>query len=339
MPPNGSEGALRALQVLKGMQAAGDAHLQTAHWQHDYLTTDQTDFAAFFTAYAAYTHGPYPTLGPTYAESRALYSAPTTKPTWLLETNYWGDHGATRAQVRSFEWGSALSAVGGTTFGFSPFWGFVTSPDGSSGGTTAWTPNTSYVLATYVSKGGSWYRATQSGTSGTTGPSGSGASIGDGSVTWAYAATGGWSALLNEPPVLDMQRMGALLGSVGWYNLVPSGLAGMQTLVTAGGGSYASWSDQGAEGGGMDWVVSSAAPDGTLLVAYVPDAHTGSINVSMTAMSATSRARWYDPTSGTYTADSSGAGYAVPNTGTHAFTTPGPNAAGDNDWVLVLDAP
>jgi hypothetical protein len=339
MPPNGSEGALRALQVLKGMQAAGDTHLQTAHWQHDDLTTDQTDFAPLFTAYAAYTHGPYPTLGPTYAESRALYTSVTTRPTWLLETNYWGDHGATRAQVRYFEWGSALSTIGGTTFGFSPFWGFVTSPDGSSGGTTAWTANTSYALNTYVSKAGSWYRATQSGTSGTTGPSGTGAGIGDGSVTWAYAAAGGWKALLNEPPVLDMQRMGALLDAIAWYDLVPSGLAGMPTLVTTGGGTYASWSDQGSEGGGMDWVVSSVTSDGKLLVAYVPDPHTGAFTVDMTAMSATSRARWYDPTSGAFTADPSGSGYGIPNTAAHAFTIPGPNSAGDHDWALVVDTP
>jgi hypothetical protein len=341
LPPVGSEGALRALQVLKGMQAAGDTHLQTAHWQADDLTLDQTDFAPFFTAYAAYTHGAYPALGPTYVESRALYGQPTTRPTFLIETNYWGDHGAKRDQVRYFAWGSALSTIGGTTFGFSPFWGFTTSADGTTAsqftGTTAWTPGTAFMLNQYASKGGNWYRATTAGTSGATGPSGTGSTIADGSVTWTHAATGGWKALLDEPGVLDMKTMGALLDGVAWYDLVPSGLGGMQTLITAGAGTYASWSDGNHEGGGMDWIVSAAASDGTLLIAYVPDAHAGSFTVSMSALSHSARARWYDPASGTFTADPSGAGFALPNTGGHAFTIPGTNGAGASDWVLVLD--
>jgi hypothetical protein len=340
-PPVGSEGAKRALAVLQGMQAAGDTHLQTAHWQHDYLTPDQTDFAPSFTAYAAYTHGAYPTLGPTYAESRILYAEPTARPTWLLETSYWGEHGTSRAEVRMFEWGSALSTIGGTTFGFGPFWGFTTSPDGSTAtaisATTAWTPGTAMASNQYVSKGGNWYRATTAGTTGGAGPSGNGTSIADGSVVWTFVATGGWNALLDEPAVLDMTRMGALLDGLAWYELVPSELGGMKKLVVAGGGSYASWSDMGSEGGGMDWVVSAATPDGKLLVAYVPDAHSGALTVDMTAMHASARARWYDPTTGAFTADASGSGYGLPDTGTHDFTTPGANAEGDHDWTLVLD--
>jgi hypothetical protein len=87
----------------------------------------------------------------------------------------------------------------------------------------------------------------------------------------------------------------------------------------------------------MDWVVSAAAPDGTLLVAYVPDAHSGALTVVLSAMSGSTRARWYDPSTGTYLPDSSGTGYVLANSGTHAFTTPGTNGAGANDWVLLLD--
>jgi hypothetical protein len=133
LPPNGSEGALRALKILEGLQAAGDTHLQASHWQHDYLPSDQTDFAPHLDANTVYSHGPYPTPGPTYMVSRLLYASTPARPAWLIETNYWGEHGATRAQLRYFSWGSALSAIGGTTFGFSPFWGFATSADGSTG--------------------------------------------------------------------------------------------------------------------------------------------------------------------------------------------------------------
>jgi len=330
----------------RGMQAAGDTHLQTAHWQHDYLTADQTDFAPFITAYGAYSHGRYgtpPVLGQTYAESRALYGQSIVRPTWLLETNYWGSYGATRAQIRYFHWAAALSTIGGVTFGFNPLWFFATSADGTtrasgSGGiTTAWIPSTTYNLNEYASKGGNWYRATTGGRSGSAGPSGTGSGIADGTVTWAYAGTGNWSSLLNEPGVLDFQQMGSILDGLPRHQLIPSGLGGLQTLVTAGTGTYATWSDHNFETGGMDWVTSAAAPDGTLLVAYVPDGHTGPLTVAMSALSGAVRARWYDPASGNYVDDSAGAGYPLSNAGTHAFTVLGVNSAGASDWALMLD--
>ena len=49
-----------------------------------------------------------------------------------------------------------------------------------------------------------------------------------------------------------------------------------------------------------------------------------------------SRGRWYNPTSGIYI-DITGGAYTLANRGTHAFTTPGNNGTGTNDWVLVLD--
>jgi hypothetical protein len=73
------------------------------------------------------------------------------------------------------------------------------------------------------------------------------------------------------------------------------------------------------------------------MVVYVPDAHSGSLTVAMSAMSGNTRACWYDPTNGIYVSDPSGAGYALSNAGTHVFTTPGTNGAGANDWVLFLD--
>lgn len=338
LPPNGSEAALRALQVLKGLQAAGDTHLQTSHWQHDFPSNDQTDFAPYFTAYTAYTHGPYPTPGPTYVESRVSYNQTPVRPTWLIETNYWGDHGASRDQLRYFSWGAALSTIGGVTVGFSPFWGFVTSPDGSTGTpgggtTTAWIANRHFERNQYASKAGKWYRATNDGTSGTLGPSGTGTSISDGSIVWSYAATGGVSALFNEPPILDFSRMGAFLDTLPWYRLVPSGLGSMPVLINSGGGTYAGWSDGGSANGGMDWVVSAATPDGRLLLAYVPDAHSGAFGVNMAALSGQTRARWFDPSNAALTAIGT-----FPNTGTQSFTPPAANGSGAHDWVLILDA-
>jgi hypothetical protein len=137
----------------------------------------------------------------------------------------------------------------------------------------------------------------------------------------------GWQSHLDTQGSRDMARLNAFVRSIPWYNLVPSGLAGMKTLVTAGGGSL------GPVPTGDDHVGAAATPDGTLLVAYVGPAHTGSFTLDMTAMSgATVRARWFNPTTAAYSSAGS-----FPNTGTHAFTPPGNNGSGFSDWVLVLD--
>ncbi len=132
-----------------------------------------------------------------------------------------------------------------------------------------------------------------------------------------------WSDQLDTQGSRDMARLNAFIESIAWYKLVPSGLDGMRTLITAGGLSVASSS----------YVAASAARDGTLLVAYVPPDHTGSILVDMGAMSGPSRARWFDPTSAAYTNIAS----ELSNSGTRSFSTPGNNSVGDNDWVLILD--
>jgi Putative collagen-binding domain of a collagenase len=124
-----------------------------------------------------------------------------------------------------------------------------------------------------------------------------------------------------------MARLNSFVKGIAWQELVPSGLAGMKTLVTAGGGTASPQS--------TDYVASAAASDGSLLVAYVPPAHGGGITIDMTAMAAPARARWLNPTSGAYI----DIGTGLPNTGTRAFTPPGNNGSGFTDWVLVLDIP
>ena len=135
-----------------------------------------------------------------------------------------------------------------------------------------------------------------------------------------------WQAHLDTQGTRDMTRLNAFMQSLPWYRLVPSGLGGMKTLVTAGGSSPSN----------SDYVAAAATPDGTLLVAYIPPAHSGAITVDMSAMGGLSRARWYNPTTGAYTDITAGA-YTLPNTGSHAFTPPGNNGSGYTDWTLVLD--
>jgi hypothetical protein len=132
-----------------------------------------------------------------------------------------------------------------------------------------------------------------------------------------------WRNHLDTQGSRDMARLNGFIRSIAWYKLVPSGLGGMRTLITAGGSSVDS----------SDYVAAAAAFDGTLLVAYVPPAHTGAITVDMRAMGGPARGRWFDPTSGAYT----DIGTGLANTGSRSFTTPGNNSAGSKDWVLVLD--
>jgi len=134
-----------------------------------------------------------------------------------------------------------------------------------------------------------------------------------------------WQRSLDATGALDWQRLGQLLDSLPTHNLVPSGLAGMRTLVVAGGGTL----------GGSDYVAAAATADGKVLVAYLPPTGTAarSVTIDMAAMSGPARARWFNPTSGAYMEIAS----PLPNTGTHQFTTPGNNGGGANDWALLLE--
>ena len=134
---------------------------------------------------------------------------------------------------------------------------------------------------------------------------------------------GVWPNHLNTQGARDMARLNAFIRSIAWYNLIPSGLGGMKTLVTANGG----FSPDVA-----DYVAAAATPDGALLVAYVPPDHVGPIEIDMTAMSRPVRARWFNPTSAEYTLIGT-----IANTGTSNFMPPGNNGTGFTDWVLVLD--
>ncbi len=140
---------------------------------------------------------------------------------------------------------------------------------------------------------------------------------------WPFNGTD-WSSHLDVLGAQDMARLNGFINSIAWQTLVPSGLGGMGTIVTAGGNTPAD----------KTYVAAAANPAGTLLVAYVPPDHTGNITVDMTKMSAPARARWFNPTIALYTPDGAS---PIANSGTHVFTPLGNNGSGFTDWVLVLD--
>jgi hypothetical protein len=136
----------------------------------------------------------------------------------------------------------------------------------------------------------------------------------------------GWDSFLGTEGARDMAHLNGFFRSLNWHNLVPSGLDGMRTLVTAGGGTAVPQSE--------DYVAAAATRDGTTLVAYVPPAHTGAITVDMRALVGQAHARWFNPSSGRYTE----IGSSLPTNVQRAFTPPADNGSGFDDWVLLIDA-
>ena len=165
-----------------------------------------------------------------------------------------------------------------------------------------------------------------------------GTTFGNGPI-WTFDTAGaGWQASLGSDGTLDMQRVGALFDQVAWWKLVPNGLGSIGTLITAGGGTAQTLGSPGTNDGadGLDYVCAAAAPDKSLLVAYLPDgraAATTSVTIDMTKMYGSTRARWFDPSNGAFSEIG-----RFPNTSTRAFAPVGTNNEGNKDWVLVLES-
>jgi hypothetical protein len=111
-----------------------------------------------------------------------------------------------------------------------------------------------------------------------------------------------------------------------WYKLVPDQ---SHKLVTEG---YGTFSSTGAVDS-SDYVTTAGTRDGRLMISYLPAG--GTISVDMARFAGAVHAQWYDPSSGKYKLAS---GTAFPNSGSADFASPGKNADGDPDWVLVLTA-
>jgi hypothetical protein len=332
LPTNGGTGALRSLEILKGLQANGCNQPVSYHWQRNYKQ-DQTDFASRITARSLYSQ---PVM---YAMGRSLY--PDGQPMISPENWYFGEHSVTRAISRYESWAASItSQCGGCMNALTPLWGFATSVDGVTGSlATCWQASFTYLINTIVNHSGNWYQCVAAGTSaGSGGPTGTGSGIVDGGVTWNWLCAvsgtiGGMANLLSHVATLDHAQVGNFLATVPWWRLIPENLGAMGTIITSGQGTAASYSDTNPPSGGTDWIVSSAADDKSCLLAYVPDPHSGSFGVDMTKLGSNASAYWIDPTNGQRTFIAS-----LVSVGSHTFTVPGANAGGDNDWVLLVQA-
>src|SRR5262249_24808742 len=142
-----------------------------------------------------------------------------------------------------------------------------------------------------------------------------------------FSADGtGWQNHLNTQAVRELGYFKSLMTSVAWYNLVPDQA---NSLLTAG---YGTCGDTGHVGNN-DCARAAKASAGTVAIIYTPVSH--NMTVAMGNFAGPVTARWFDPTSATFQTVT---GSPFPNTGTHNFTTPGNNSAGDGDWILLLQS-
>ena len=128
------------------------------------------------------------------------------------------------------------------------------------------------------------------------------------------------------PGVEQAQNCTSFFEARRWYELIPDW---SHTFLT---------SQSGFPGKDDNTYVSAAVTgDGSLGVCYYPgeSGRRFQLIVNMSKMGGStgnSRARWYDPASGTYKTIG-----MVANSGSHTFTTPDLNSKGAADWVLVLE--
>ncbi len=144
--------------------------------------------------------------------------------------------------------------------------------------------------------------------------------------TWSFAD--GWKDRLDTPGVAQLGIWKDFFSSIPWQHLVPDQ---DHSVVTSGFGSWGTLNKTRVSE--SDYATAARTSDGAVVVAYVPTART--LTVDMANLRGPAKARWFDPSDGTYK-EISGSRFA--NSGSHQFTPPGKNHDGDGDWVLLLEA-
>jgi len=135
--------------------------------------------------------------------------------------------------------------------------------------------------------------------------------------TWGFQYDD-WKAHFDTPAVDQFALMSKFFGARAWWNLVPD----------LDNHFLTKWQGRPTDKGDVlhsDYATAAVTPDGTLAVVYLPTWRAVTLDTSLLAPGFV--ARWYDPTDGSY------------RPAKQPYVTPGDNAAGDKDWVLVLERP
>jgi hypothetical protein len=136
------------------------------------------------------------------------------------------------------------------------------------------------------------------------------------SPIWLFGS--GWPSALNSRGSQDMSVLKQFFSTRHWERLVPDVA---HTFVIAG-----------FKADGLTHSVAARADDGSWGATYLPTAR--KITVELSGFSGPVQAHWFDPTNGAMRTVS---GSPFTNAGTKDFMTPGSNATGAADWVLVLE--
>jgi uncharacterized protein DUF4038/collagenase-like protein with putative collagen-binding domain len=134
--------------------------------------------------------------------------------------------------------------------------------------------------------------------------------------TWGMN-TNDWIEHLDTKAVTELGYVVQFFKDRPWHDLVPDT---SHTFLTGDTGTYTSTGDVLDS----DYALAAVTADRTLAIAYTPAERT--LEVDHTTLPPGATARWFDPTDGSYRPASA------------PFTTPGKNAAGDSDWVLIFEA-
>jgi hypothetical protein len=141
--------------------------------------------------------------------------------------------------------------------------------------------------------------------------------------TWSFDA--GWKDMIDTPGVEQLGIWAKFFSSLPWQDLVPDQ---DHEVLTAGYGTFGNVDTRVSK---SDYATAAKTADGSTVVVYVPTVR--AITVNMNSLRGASKAKWFDPTDGTY---QDVAGGPITNKGSKQFTPPGQNHAGDGDWVLLL---
>ena len=127
-----------------------------------------------------------------------------------------------------------------------------------------------------------------------------------------------WHEVLQVHSSREALNILRLMETIAWWRLVPDL---QHQFVIAG---FGTWKQ-------ADYVTAALAGDGSVGLAYLPSM--GRITVDLAKLSDRVKASWFDPTNGQSRPVE---GYPFKNNGNRDFTSPGKNAAGESDFVLVL---
>jgi hypothetical protein len=126
-----------------------------------------------------------------------------------------------------------------------------------------------------------------------------------------------WKRHFDTKAVTELGLLVKFFENRPWQDLVPDQ---SHRFLTDGVGVYSSEGDVLEN----DYASAAVTADGTLGVAYIPTERT--VTLDLSHMKSGVHAQWFDPTDGSY------------RTASAPFKTPGENAAGKYDWILVVEA-